>query len=106
MTLRQHGSQLVLRTDFETLTPDADRMAMAWDLGRGDSVVATHLAKNGGEDGPQIEEKRRRCLVAITRASQSLTLNYARSYFRWASTRSRCLEQMDCVESRRRRLPA
>lgn len=63
-------------------------------VGLAEDQLPSHYAKNGGEDGPKIEEERRNCFVAITRARESLTLTYARSYFDWAKEPSRFLGDM------------
>ena len=66
-------------------------------VGLAEDQLPSHYAKNGGEHGPQIEEERRNCFVAITRASQTLTLTYARSYFGWEKSPSRFVAEMELV---------
>jgi len=51
-------------------------------------------AKKHGEESKSMEEERRNCYVAITRASQSLYLSYARQYFGWSKEPSRFLKEM------------
>lgn len=63
-------------------------------MGLAEDQLPSHYAKNNGENGRQIEEERRNCFVAITRASETLTLTYARSYFGWPKERSRFLADM------------
>ena len=66
-------------------------------VGLAEDQLPSHYAKNGGGNGPKIEEERRNCFVAITRASQTLTLTYARSYFGWDKSPSRFLSEMALV---------
>lgn len=63
-------------------------------VGLAEDQLPSHYAKNGGENGPKIEEERRNCFVAITRAQKSLTLTYARSYLGWETRPSRFLADM------------
>ena len=63
-------------------------------VGLVEDQLPSHYAKNGGETGPGIEEERRNCFVAITRARNTLTLTYARSYFGWEKGPSRFLAEM------------
>ena len=67
-------------------------------VGLTEDQLPSYYAKNGGENGPQIEEERRSCFVAITRASATLTLTYARSYFGWEKSPSRFLSEMGMIE--------
>lgn len=46
----------------------------------------------------QIEEERRECFVAITRAKRRLVLSRARSYRGWPKAPSRFLEEMGCLD--------
>ncbi|TGO03111.1 ATP-depentend DNA helicase [Candidatus Thiomargarita nelsonii] len=50
-----------------------------------------------GNNSPEIEEERRNCFVAITRAEISLTLSYADNYFRWTKKPSRFLQEMGLI---------
>ena len=63
-------------------------------IGVAEDVLPSWHAKKLGADGPGIREERRNCFVAITRASESLTLTYARSYFGWEKSPSRFLSEM------------
>ena len=63
-------------------------------VGLAEDQLPSHYAKNGGESGPKIEEERRNCFVALTRARKTLTLTYARSYFGWEKGPSRFLSEM------------
>ncbi len=51
-----------------------------------------------GENSQEMQEERRNCFVAITRAQQSLTLTYANSYFGWRKAPSRFLVEMGPVK--------
>ena len=63
-------------------------------IGVVEDVLPSYHAKKNGENGAQIEEERRNCFVAITRASETLTLTYARLYDGWAKAPSRFLAEM------------
>lgn len=47
-----------------------------------------------GDDSREMQEERRNCFVAITRAQTSLTLTYADKYFGWPKKPSRFLSEM------------
>ncbi len=47
-----------------------------------------------GADSREMQEERRNCFVAITRAAVSLTLTYSDSYFGWSKLPSRFLREM------------
>ena len=63
-------------------------------IGAAEDVLPSYHAKKNGENGPQIEEERRNCFVAITSASETLTLTCARSYYGWSKQPSRFLSDM------------
>ncbi|MEK8021573.1 MAG: 3'-5' exonuclease [Candidatus Parabeggiatoa sp.] len=50
-----------------------------------------------GNNSHEIQEERRNCFVAITRAEISLTLSYADNYFGWTKKPSRFLPEMGLV---------
>lgn len=50
-----------------------------------------------GDDSLEMQEERRNCFVAITRAQNSLTLTYANKYFGWAKAPSRFLREMELI---------
>lgn len=56
-----------------------------------DELPSYHAVKKGGD---AIEEERRNCFVAITRAQTSLTLTYAGNYFGYRKKPSRFLAEM------------
>ncbi len=60
--------------------------------GLAEEQLPSYQAVQGGPHA--LEEERRNCLVAITRAQSSLTLTYADSYFGWPKRPSRFLEEM------------
>jgi DNA helicase-2/ATP-dependent DNA helicase PcrA len=49
------------------------------------------------DNSHEIQEERRNCFVAITRAEISLTLSYADNYFGWAKKPSRFLHEMALI---------
>ncbi|MHB8202077.1 MAG: ATP-dependent helicase [Desulfomonilaceae bacterium] len=48
-----------------------------------------------GERSREMQEERRNCFVAITRAQDTLTLTYASEYFGWGKKPSRFLQEME-----------
>lgn len=67
-------------------------------IGVVEDLLPSWHAKRFGDDGPGIPEERRNCFVAITRASETLTLTYGRSYSGWEKSPSRFLAEMGMVE--------
>lgn len=63
-------------------------------IGLAEDLLPSWHAKKLGDAGPGIQEERRNCFVAITRASKTLTLTYAGSYFGWEKDPSRFLADM------------
>ena len=55
-------------------------------------------AKKQGDESRSMEEERRNCFVAITRASNSLYMSYARKYFGWPKEPSRFLKEMGVLQ--------
>lgn len=51
-------------------------------------------SKKGGDHSPEMEEERRNCFVAITRARRSLTLSFAEQYRGWPKKPSRFLYEL------------
>jgi DNA helicase-2/ATP-dependent DNA helicase PcrA len=51
-------------------------------------------AKNKGDHSREMQEERRNCFVAITRAQETLTLTYSSRVFGWAKQPSRFLGEM------------
>jgi DNA helicase-2/ATP-dependent DNA helicase PcrA len=50
-----------------------------------------------GDESRELQEERRNCFVAITRAQESLTLTYARTYWGWSKSPSRFLREMELL---------
>ncbi len=63
-------------------------------VGLVEDQLPSYHARRKGTDSRAIEEERRECFVAITRAQASLTLTHAASYFCWPKQRSRFLNEM------------
>jgi DNA helicase-2/ATP-dependent DNA helicase PcrA len=55
-------------------------------------------SKKKGDKSAEMEEERRNCFVAITRAIKSLTLSYAAEYRGWAKEPSRFLFEMGLLK--------
>ena len=50
-----------------------------------------------GENSRELQEERRNCFVAITRAISTLTISYADEYFGWSKEPSRFLREMELI---------
>ncbi len=61
------------------------------------SYHATRHKSDSGAAHRAIDEERRSCFVAITRARSTVTLTYAGSYFGWSREPSRFLREMELV---------
>ena len=70
-------------------------------IGMVEDELPSFQSKQKGADSPEMEEERRNCFVAITRALETLTLSYADSYRGWPKNPSRFLCEMGIlVESK------
>ncbi|MDD5503775.1 MAG: ATP-dependent helicase [Candidatus Omnitrophica bacterium] len=63
-------------------------------IGLVEDELPSFQSKQKGEKSPEMEEERRNCFVAITRAIKSLTLSYSEKYRGWSKTPSRFLIEM------------
>jgi ATP-dependent DNA helicase UvrD/PcrA len=63
-------------------------------VGMAQEVFPSFHAVRKGLESREVEEERRNCFVAITRARQSLTLTRARSYYGYAKSPSMFLREM------------
>ena len=61
-----------------------------------DQLPSFQAVKKGSESR-ELQEERRNCFVAITRAKESLTLTYAARYWGWSRVPSRFLSEMGLV---------
>ena len=69
-------------------------------MGLAEEQLPSYYAVRDG--GAAIEEERRNCFVAITRAQETLTLTYARQYSGYAKEPSRFLAEMGPIEGDQR----
>jgi DNA helicase-2/ATP-dependent DNA helicase PcrA len=63
-------------------------------IGLVEDQLPSFQAIKKGPDSREMQEERRNCFVAITRARERLTLSYAREYFGWGKVPSRFLREM------------
>lgn len=63
-------------------------------IGMAQEVLPSFHALKKGSNSREVEEERRNCFVAITRAQESLTLTRARQYHGWRKTPSQFLAEM------------
>jgi len=66
-------------------------------IGMAEDMIPSFQSKKRGEMSPDMEEERRNCFVAITRAKKTLTLSFADEYFGWSKQPSRFLHEMAVV---------
>lgn len=68
-------------------------------IGLAEDILPSFQSRQKGDDSPEMEEERRNCFVAITRAKEALILSRAHSYRGWAKQPSRFLVEMGFVQS-------
>lgn len=64
-------------------------------IGLAEDVLPSFQSVKAGENSAEMEEERRNCFVAITRAREWLCLSYADRYRGWAKQPSRFLTEME-----------
>lgn len=67
-------------------------------IGMVESVLPSYQSVKKGDTSLELEEERRNCFVAITRASETLTLTFADSYNKWKKQPSRFLYEMGLLK--------
>jgi DNA helicase-2/ATP-dependent DNA helicase PcrA len=63
-------------------------------IGMADEVFPSYQAVKKGPNSSEIEEERRNCFVAITRAEDTLHISWAKSYNSYPKRPSRFIEEM------------
>ena len=63
-------------------------------IGLAEDVLPSYQARQKGDQSPEMEEERRNCFVAITRAKESLVLSRGETYRGWRKAPSRFLVEM------------
>ena len=63
-------------------------------IGMTQEVFPSYLALKGGQRSKEVQEERRSCFVAITRARETLTLTRARQYYGYGKRASQFLGEM------------
>lgn len=63
-------------------------------IGLAEDVMPSYQSRQKGDDSPEMEEERRNCFVAITRAKECLILSRAERYRGWQKQPSRFLVEM------------
>lgn len=66
-------------------------------IGLAEDQFPTYFAVKNGESA--IQEERRNCFVAVTRATTNLYLSYSREYFGWSKQPSRFLHEMGLMNT-------
>jgi len=68
-------------------------------IGLVEDELPSFQSKQKGDRSPEMEEERRNCFVAITRAKKTLTLSYAKNYRGWPKKPSRFLFEMGLLNN-------
>lgn len=63
-------------------------------IGLAEDILPSYQSRQKGDESPEMEEERRNCFVAITRAKESLILSRAKSYRGYSKKPSRFLVEM------------
>lgn len=66
-------------------------------IGLAEDVMPSYQSRQKGDHSPEMEEERRNCFVAITRAKERLVLSRAERYRGWPKEPSRFLVEMELV---------
>jgi DNA helicase-2/ATP-dependent DNA helicase PcrA len=74
-------------------------------IGMVEDELPSFQSRKRGANSPEMEEERRNCFVAITRAIQTLTLSYAEKYRGWPKKPSRFLFEMQLLHNQSTRSP-
>jgi DNA helicase-2/ATP-dependent DNA helicase PcrA len=64
-------------------------------VGLAEDQLPSFQAKKKGDASREMQEERRNCFVAITRAQHTLTLTFSDEYFGWSKEPSRFLREME-----------
>ncbi|MFZ5719118.1 MAG: 3'-5' exonuclease [Pseudomonadota bacterium] len=70
------------------------RFASPFLVGLAEDEVPSFQSREKGDESPEMEEERRNCFVAITRAKECLVLSRAETYRGWRKAPSRFLVEM------------
>jgi DNA helicase-2/ATP-dependent DNA helicase PcrA len=108
ITLNAFLQEMDLREKSTPIPPDAVRCltihsakGLEWDhvyiVGFAEDQMPSFQSIKQGANSREMQEERRNCFVAITRAKVSLTLTYARQYMGWARSPSRFLREMELL---------
>jgi DNA helicase-2/ATP-dependent DNA helicase PcrA len=104
-TLDQFLQELSMRSKEPPLQPDTVQLMTVhgakgkefdyvYVVGLAEEIMPSFQSLRAGEQSPEMEEERRNCFVAITRAKESLTLTWADRYRGYAKKPSRYLGEM------------
>lgn len=110
VTLNVFLQELDLVEKSPLIPPDAVRCltihsakGLEWDhvyiVGLAEDQLPSFQSIKKGETSREMQEERRNCFVAITRARTSLTLTFALQYFGWSKAPSRFLSEMGVLAS-------
>jgi DNA helicase-2/ATP-dependent DNA helicase PcrA len=66
-------------------------------VGLAEDMMPSYQSRKKGDKSLEMEEERRSCFVAITRAKESLTLSWAKSYRGYLKEPSRFLREMELI---------
>ena len=100
--LQMHSKESKIKPDTVVLMSIHGAKGKEFDhvylVGLVEDELPSFQSKQKGDKSPEMEEERRNCFVAITRAIKTLTLSYAEKYRNWNKTSSRFLGEMGLIE--------
>lgn len=109
ITLDEFLQQLQLRSKEPSPKPDTVTLMtvhgakgrefdFVYLIGLAEDILPSFQSRQKGDGSPEMEEERRNCFVAITRAKESLILSRADMYRGWKKQPSRFLVEMELVQ--------
>ncbi len=100
--LQMHSKESKIKPDTVVLMSIHGAKGKEFDhvylVGLVEDELPSFQSKQKGDKSPEMEEERRNCFVAITRAIKTLTLSYAEKYRGWNKTPSRFLTEMGLID--------
>ena len=69
-------------------------------IGMAEDILPSYQSRKKGDNSPEMEEERRNCFVAITRAKESLIISRSQQYRGWSKQPSRFLTEMELADAK------
>ncbi|WP_136660602.1 ATP-dependent helicase [Nitratireductor sp. XY-223] len=68
-------------------------------IGMAEDILPSYQSRQKGDSSPEMEEERRNCFVAITRAKECLIISRSQEYRGWSKQPSRFLIEMELADT-------